>query len=247
MKPTVTSFLIFLLYHLALLCSCVGIEGQAHALPNTESQNNGLYMTFPSDTQISYDSERGTVRFLKSSNLTQELEQSKAFTNLQATNQYHAIVLQFFDAYRAPFTLTNPSKELVVHSTQSDDLGFTQIRLKQMVEDIPIWGAEVLVQLDRSNHINLVQGHYYPSPKGVRLHPQLPVEAIRELTASYLGLPDSDCQACGTSLLIFMTNEKVPRLAYSVHTPLNRVKGWNLIVDAETGEILQQLSTVFSQ
>ena len=223
-------------------------EGRGNPIPNMKIPNQDFHMTFPSDTKISFNSQWGTIRFLKSSNLTRDLEQSEEFQTLQATNQYREIVLQFLDAYRAPFKLTNPLEELVVHSIQEDDLGFKQIRLKQKVMGIPVWSAEILVQLDRTNHVNLVQGHYYPSPEGVSSHPQLTVEAVRELTASHLGLPDSSCRACTTSLVVFFIVEgHVPRLAYSVRTPIGLVEGWNLIVDAETGDILQKVPTVFSQ
>jgi Zn-dependent metalloprotease len=176
------------------------------------------------------------------------LEQQDAFRRLQATNQYKDIVLKFFDAYRLPFKLINPLEELVLHSIQTDDLGFKQVRLKQMTMGIPVWGAEILVQLDRSNHVNLVQGHYYPSPQGLNLHSRITAEAAREYVAAHLDLPDANCLACTTSLVVFFIVEgHTPRLAYSVRTPIGLIEGWNLIVDAETGDILQKFSTVFTQ
>lgn len=248
MIPAVKIFLIFFLYNWALLGSCMGTESQGHPIQNSDISNKDFYVDFPSDAKISFNSQWGTVRFLKSSNLTQDLEQQDAFRNLQAANQFNDIVLKFVDAYRVLFKLTNPSVELVVHSVQTDDLGFTQVRLKQMVRGIPVWGAEIMVQLDRDNHVNLVQGHYYPTPVGVDPHPKLTTEVVRENVASHLGLPDSSCSACTTSLVIFFKTEgPSPRLAYSVHTPVSLIEGWNLIVDAETGRILQKLPTVFSQ
>lgn len=223
-------------------------EGRGNPIPNMKIPNQDFHMAFPSDTRISFNSQWGTVRFLKSTNLTRDLEQSKEFQTLQATNQYKEIVFQFLNAYRVPFKLTNPLEELVVHSIQADDLGFNQVRLRQMVMGIPVWGAEIRVQLDRSNHVNLVQGHYYPSPQGLNLHPQLTAEAARGYVASHLDLPDSSCPACTTSLVVFFIVERhSPRLAYSVRTPIGLIEGWNLIVDAETGNILQKISTVFTQ
>jgi len=217
-------------------------------IPNMKITNQGFHMAFPSDSTISFNSQWGTVRFLKSSNLTRDLEHSTEFQTLQATNQYKEIVFKFLHAYRVSFKLTNPLEELVVHSIQTDALGFHQVRLRQMVMGIPVWGAEILVQLDRSNHVNLVQGHYYPSPQGLNLHPQLTAEAAREYVASHLDLPDSSCPACTTSLVVFFIDEgHSPRLAYSVQTQIGLVEGWNLIVDAETGDILQKIPTVFTQ
>jgi Zn-dependent metalloprotease len=248
MKPPVKNFLSFLLYNWSLLCNCVGAESQGHPILNTDISNKDFYVAFPSDVKSSSNSQWGTVRFLKSSNLTHDLEQQDAFRRLQATNQYKDIVLKFFDAYRLPFKLINPLEELVLHSIQTDDLGFKQVRLKQMTMGIPVWGAEILVQLDRSNHVNLVQGHYYPSPQGLNLHSRITAEAAREYVAAHLDLPDANCLACTTSLVVFFIVEgHTPRLAYSVRTPIGLIEGWNLIVDAETGDILQKISTVFTQ
>ena len=186
-------------------------EARGNPIPNMKIPNQDFHKAFPSDTTISFNSQWGTVRFLKSSNLTRDLEYSKEFQTLQATNQYEKIVFQFFNAYRVPFKLTNPLEELVVHSIQADDLGFNQVRLRQMVMDIPVWGAEILVQLDRSNHVNLVQGHYYPSPQGLSLHPQLTAEAAQEYVASHLDLPNSGCPACTTSLVVFLSSKGIHR------------------------------------
>jgi hypothetical protein len=223
-------------------------ECPGNPIPNMKITNQDFHMAFPSDSRISFNAQWGTVRFLKFSNLTRDLEQSKEFQTLQATNQYKEIVFQFLNAYRLPFKLTNPLEELVVHSIQADDLGFHQVRLKQMVMGIPVWGAEILVQLDLTNHVNLVQGHYYPSPQGLNLHPQLTAEAAQAYVAAHLDLPDSSCPACTTSLIVFFIVEgHSPRLAYSVQTQIGLVEGWNFIVDAETGDILQKISTVFTQ
>jgi len=222
--------------------------GHGNPILNMKITNKDSHMAFPSDSTISFNSQWGTVRFLKSSNLTRDLEHSTEFQTLQATNQYKEIVFKFLHAYRVSFKLTNPLEELVVHSIQTDALGFHQVRLRQMVMGIPVWGAEILVQLDRSNHVNLVQGHYYPSPQGLNLHPQLTAEAAREYVASHLDLPDSSCPACTTSLVVFFIVEGHSlRLAYSVQTQIGLVEGWNFIVDAETGDILQKISTVFTQ
>ena len=223
-------------------------EGQRNPIPNMKITNQDFHRSFPSNSSISFNSQWGTVRFLKSSNLTRDLEHSTEFQTLQATNQYKEIVFKFLNAYRVSFKLTNPLEELVVHSIQADDLGFHQVRLRQMVMGIPVWGAEILVQLDRANHVNLVQGHYYPSPQGLNLHPQLTAEAAQEYVAAHLNLPDSTCPACPTSLVVFFIVEgHSPRLAYSVQTQIGLVEGWNFIVDAETGDILQKISTVFTQ
>lgn len=236
----------FLLYNLVLLCGCLGSEDQGKSLANMEISNKNFYMTFPADARISFDVEWGTVRFLQASNLTQALEQKDEFRSFQAANRFKDIVLMFFDAYRVPFKLTNPMEELVVHSVQADDLGFTQVRLKQTFANIPLWGAEILVQLDRFKHINLVHGRYYPSPHGVNLLPKLSAEVAWKHVASHLSLPDSSCPACPTKLVIFITTEK-SRLAYSIRAMVSLVEGWELIVDAETGAILQKVPTVYNQ
>ena len=44
--------------------------------------------------------------------------------------------------------------------------------------------------------------------------------------------------------MIFAAEGKDPRLAYRVQALLNLAEGWEVMIDARTGEVLQQLSII---
>ena len=44
--------------------------------------------------------------------------------------------------------------------------------------------------------------------------------------------------------MIFTAEGKAPRLAYRVLASLSVAEGWEVMVDAQTGEVLQELSTI---
>jgi len=202
---------------------------------------------FPSDASLRRDPGRGTVRFLKGRNLSRDLEQDEAFRALQAADRFAEIALAFLNAYRTEFGLRQPMVEMRVDSVVTDDLGFKQVRLQQTFAGIPVWGAELIVQIDRDNHVNLVQGSYFRTPVRARTTAELASdEALRIAAASLSGI-GPECPRCRSKLVIFASDSNPPRLAYRIIAPISLVEGWAVMVDAMTGIILGKVPMVYSR
>ena len=187
---------------------------------------------------------RGTVRFLRGENLSQNLERDPAFRALQAADRFAEIALAFLTAYRTEFRLVQPEDEMAVASVETDNLGFKRVRLQQSFRGIPVWGAELIVQLDRANHVNLVQGRYIPTPVRLRTIPEITGEDALA-TASVSLDTESGCPGCRSELVIFASDNQPPRLAYRVRVNVSMNEGWDIMVDAVTGAIFDKLSTVY--
>ena len=199
----------------------------------------------PSDAGLRRDPQRGTVRFLRGANLSQDLERDPAFRALQAADRFAEIALAFLTAYATEFRLVQPEDEMVVASVETDDLGFNRVRLQQRFEGIPVWGAELIVQLDRANHVNLVQGRYIPTPERLGTIPEITGEDALAIASTKLADPESGCPGCRSDLVIFASDNQPPRLAYRVRVTISMTEGWVMIVDAVTGAMLDKLSTVY--
>jgi Zn-dependent metalloprotease len=217
-------------------------------LPSMTSAAEFLKMDadLPAGVAIRQDERNGTVIFLKGDNLSVTLEEHKDFQQLQASNQYEVIVLAFLNAHRSVFRVDHPSQELTVKSVTTDDLGLRHIRLQQVYRSIPVWASEINVHLDRANHVYLVQGRYIPTPGGLNVQPALTRERSLQLVAKDLGRSESDCPRCRADLIIFALSDSPPRLAYRVLAQPRLTEGWAYVIDAETGSILDKISTIYT-
>jgi Zn-dependent metalloprotease len=202
-------------------------------------------LAFPEDTKIRFKNSQGTITFLHAKNLSKNLEKHPKFHALQATDELAQIALAFVRAYKNQFSLLDPDNELIISSINHDELGYKQIRFRQVYLTIPVWGAEILVQLDSGNHVTLVNGHYLKTPVGIKTQPNLTQKHIFEIVANQFGINQA-CKNCKLQTVIYTAENKNPRLAFQVSVSISLTEGWEVIVDASTGLILNKISTVYS-
>lgn len=200
----------------------------------------------PSGAEIRRDARTGTIRYLRASNLSEDVERDSEFRRLQSTNAFADVAVRFLAAHRLLFKLQRPADEVVVRSVTKDDLGLKHVRLQQVFADLPVWSGEILVHLDQANHVYLVQGHYAPTPSGVRTQPALSAEAALRIAGEATRGTDPSCQRCESDLVIAVVRDQAPRLAYRVVTKPSLTEGWAFLIDAETGAVLEKVSTVMS-
>jgi Zn-dependent metalloprotease len=213
----------------------------------TKSQNVflDLNMPLPSDAVLRCDSSNGTVIYLRSENLSEDLEKEKHFRLLQSQNLFAEITYAFLIAHRTAFKLTAPLEELAVTSIYSDELDFKHIRFQQVFQGISVWASEIIVHLNQANQVYLMQGRYIPTPKNLDIRPVLNEAKAFRIVAKDLRNIESECRNCRSELIVFSQNEKIPCLAYRVLAYTSVIEGWEYFVDAETGEILEKLTTVY--
>jgi hypothetical protein len=197
--------------------------------------------SLPSDALIRRDPTKGTVIFLRGKNLSEALERSADFRELQSADRFGEISLAFVSPYRALFNLEEPERELVLKSVTRDKMDFKHVRLQQVFQGIPVWAAEMIVHLDKSNHVYLVQGRYIPTPQGLSTSPRLTAADALHIAARHVGL-GTECKGCSSELVVFAKGN--PGLAYRVLATVSLVEGWALMVDAETGAVLEKIPTV---
>ena len=208
----------------------------------SSSQQSATVQPLPARAEIRRDPRRGTITFLKAPNLSEHLEHDPDFSQLQASKQFGGLARAFIHAYRADFRLTQPANEFRVHSVKTDNLGLTHVRLQQTFHDVPVWAAELVVHLNADTQVYLVQGRYIPTPHNLSTDPELTKQTALQRAADHLGRPLTECLTCQAVLVIFAAKGKDPRLTYRVLASLSVAEGWEVMVDAQTGEVLQKLS-----
>ena len=133
-----------------------------------------------------------------------------------------------------------------MQSVETDALGLTHVRLQQTFHGIPVWAAELVVHLNADAQVYLLQGRYIPTPHKLSTDPEMTEQAALQRAADHLGQPLTECLKCQADLVIFAAEGKAPRLTYRVLASLSMAEGWEVMVDAQTGEVLQKLSTIQS-
>jgi Zn-dependent metalloprotease len=213
---------------------------------NHKSGFHGKNMMLPSDAIIRRDVNNDTIIFLRGKNLSAGLEEDKHFRELQTRNLPDQIALAFLTAHRSDFRLIRPSDEMMVSSVDIDNLGLTHVRLQQVFKGIRVWACEMIIHLDRANHVYLMQGRYIPTPVDVATCPGLNEAEVFRIVAENLKNVGTDCRRCRAELVIFARSEDKPRLAYRVLADPSIIEGYAYVIDAETGDILEKVPTVYN-
>ncbi len=202
--------------------------------------------TLPSDAQIRIHPEDGTISYLRGKNLSSILENDQRFQAIQSLGEPEIIAREFLNAYKTLFGVQNPNDEFVLKSVNHDDLGYKHVRFRQIFFNIPIWKAEILVQLNQANHVSLVQGHYIKTPLGFIARATLDKKQALAIVARELGI-GSECSDCKLETIIYAPKGRKPLLAFQVAVAISLIEGWLVVIDAKTGLILKKIPAVYSR
>jgi len=202
-----------------------------------------LEARLPPDVEMRRHPENGTILLLQARNLSKSLEGDDLFRELQSKDLFAEIALAFLSGHHLLFKMIHPLDELEVQSVAADDLCLKHVRFQQVFREVPVWASEIVVHLDRSNHVYLVQGKYVPTPKDVNPLPVLNQEEACGIVARELESTGSECRSCRPELVIFAPPTRRARLAYRVLTTSSLMEGWAFTVDAQTGALLEKLPT----
>ncbi len=72
--------------------------------------------------------------------------------------------IEFVARHRELFRLRDPSTELRLYKTETDNLGYTHLRLNQQYRNIPVWGCQKVAHFDAAGELYMVAGQSIPTP-----------------------------------------------------------------------------------
>lgn len=194
---------------------------------------------------IRYDAN-GIPNFMKGGNLSAPLDGDPAFQNLKRKNLYADIALYFLDSRRALFQLTSAHDEFEVSEITSDSLKQKHIKLQQVFGDLPVWGKQVTIHLDRDNRVYFFQGHYQPIATHLNTMAAITRQAARQL-ALQTRTPAAQWRVQYVTACIWAPSDKFQRLAYQVTLVKNGVYREQCLVDAVDQSLLHCLSATPDQ
>ena len=170
--------------------------------------------------------------------------------NTELREKPKEIATAFFAKYRKALKVHDPSAEFILKSTLKDEEGFLHQKFTQIYDGLEIWNGEILIHSDQ-DRIYLFNGNYYPTPSNIDMNATLSASDAENYAKKKYNLqifthdqkvfmPEDLLKV---SKVIYYTSQKLPRLAYSVTIQTDILTRYELILDAITGQELNEIKS----
>lgn len=193
----------------------------------------------PDSASVEFNRPRNTVARIEGGNLLEALPEHAR----QVGSDPAATSIRFVSAFRDVFRLGNASEELKTKSVQKDDLGFQHVRLQQVFRGLEVVHCGLIFHYNREGALYLITGDYIATPVLPNTQPQLDRSAAVRAAASALKAEQHDWPA---ELKIWASPDGRGVLAYEVAATIAADQAWRVFVDANSGKILDRLSTIYT-
>ncbi len=239
---------------------------QLQAIPNQRYSIPPAVQRFQNMPQLQYKSINATTSRVKNEpqlKVSVDPENELAIqikgrlTNPIARQSTEERSYDYLNAIRSTIQIDAPEKEFVLRKKSKDKIGQTHLRMEQVYQNIPVYGAEVLLH-EKEGAIFLFNGRYFPTPRLSSLTPSIAQataetvakEAVSEYT-SFKTLSPQEQQLLPqaqlkSELVIYHKGLQLDaeKLVWHISVMPNLVSRWEYFVDAHTGKIIHHYSSV---
>ncbi|MEO8428752.1 MAG: M4 family metallopeptidase, partial [Verrucomicrobiota bacterium] len=218
-----------------------GGKPAAGASPQTTDRQRAvakLQQAAGANVEVKFREPLGTPMMIKG-NLLKRAKVSKQSTTAPGQRVEEQTAREFLTAHRELLRIDDPENEFVLVEDKNDELGLRHLRFSQIFKELPVWPCELMLHLNRDGDVYLFSGTYIPTPKEVPLNAQLSAEqAIQRILQK---MPEAaDGEKTKPELIVYGPLDAAPRLAWKFEVSVDFTKSWRVVVDALTGDILQQ-------
>ncbi len=143
-------------------------------------------------------------------------------------------LIQFLQENPDVFRIQAPATELHLLRSEDDELGFTHYRYARLLKEVPVFGDELILHVNKQGQLYMVNGRYHPT-QVVKSEPALSAEK-----AGAIALEQGKAHAMQSiekSGLVFYPVDGNLQLAWEVLLSGGMNK-WVYFVDAEEGKVL---------
>ena len=189
--------------------------------------------------RVSFNRVNGTPAVVKTRTfLTGDRKSGRALSRATETAQ------TFLNDNKALLKLKDPDKELVLKQAWSDDLGASHYRYQQIVNDVPVYGKQLLVHLDGSDKVYMFNGRYEPSPEQFRTVPEITQKQALNAALLHMGRAGATITADSSDLVIYTRPDGQMVLSYVLVISAGLSESWTYFIDALTGEFVHRISNI---
>lgn len=195
-------------------------------------------ITFKSDTPIYNDGLKATSRVDNQAIAIKGIPLSRR----SSSNLIVDVAKDYLHSAAPIMGITNTDEEMLLVNEDTDELGMHHVKYQQVYNQIPIYGAEVILH-GKAGSINMLMGRYEPTPI-LDTKPTLTLADAKLTVANHVGeisLPKNDIfnlfdiDPLTTRLVIYKG-----KLAYHSTTYKNLVDRREIFTDAHTGSIINE-------
>lgn len=153
------------------------------------------------------------------------------------SNPHEETARSFLRRHNGLFLSANPDQEWGLRKSEEDHLARKHLRFRQEYKGLPVWPCELIVHLDPNGDVDLVDGAFIPTPRGLGTKPSITsaealARANREV-AKGLTTSHSDPE-----LIIYGPLDDPPRLSWKFDLSAGIGLAWRCVVDALDGSVL---------
>ncbi|NMM64519.1 peptidase M4 family protein [Clostridium sp. P21] len=167
--------------------------------------------------------------------------QGKLSDKLELTNES---IISYLEKNESLCKTMNGKNNFKVESMEKDKLGYTKVKLNQVINNTPIKGSEIILHIDKDgivrNIIGTVNNSYKKMPLPNLIESNKAVEISKKLF-NYKSL--NETPKIEKQIVI---KNNLPILVYSVNIYYTepQIGNWNIIIDAASGKILNKISNI---
>ena len=188
--------------------------------------------------KVIFNRNNGTPTLIKVKTIAPRTAQRQAL----APGWIENTARQFISENRALLKIDDPDQELNLITSWSDQQGATHFKYQQMVDDVPVFGKQLLVHADSQNSIYLLNGRFEPTPPALATIPAITENDAIEAVRQHLGLADIAPTHIELSIFTKPNGEMV--LTYKIEVAPTLAEAWIYFIDANNGNFVHRISKI---
>jgi bacillolysin len=156
----------------------------------------------------------------------------------------------FLANYGTLFGLTDPPSQMRMTTAKRDENGAQHIRFAQQQNGVPVFGADLIVHLERDGSVQVVNGYTLPDAPAVNTTPTVSAEAAAQAAIAHVGLADGTVterylEIFNPALITDQPSATYLTYRLLVDSPSQPELAQWVFVDAHTAEIRFSYSAVY--
>ena len=236
---------LYLLIILALCTLSAQAQHQKLKLPQSTLSGHAVQSTFSPKTLIFSSANpisNDGLRAISSDNNQAILIKGIPTTQRRTGNEILDVAKDYLFSAAPIMGISNADEEMQLIKADIDDLDMHHIKYQQVYNQIPVYGAEVILH-GKSGNINMLMGRYESTPT-INTNPSISLESAKVIVTNHIGeitMPQNDIYGIfdidpiTTELVIYKG-----QLAYHSTTYSNLIDRREIFTDAHTGTLINE-------
>jgi bacillolysin/thermolysin len=212
----------------------------------TAAQRNNLMQLINTAThsgaaRVVFDPKNGTPTLIK----VKAIEKNGRRALSSSTPPSEAAARRFLRTHSRLLKLHDPEGELALAEAWTDAQGGRHYRYRQMIDNIPIYGKQLLVHVDGGGNVYLANGRFEPTPRSLSTDPAIEPSEALEAVRAHLDLPT--LAADSIELTAYLTPDDRMVLAYAVSVAPCLNEGWIYFINAANAQVVHRMSRIHTE